>query len=145
MCIPTPRIVRVQVCSAAARFNHSSARTSGFLVEKIQYLLARDSMNFDALGPAVFAALNSNSRLWPFQKFCQENDKSFIGAIFDRWCAEADFQSAFHGPGDFIFAGAWLHAHGQIDRSLGSILGKFQKAHRLPGPFILHGWLDFGL
>src|SRR5208283_1878454 len=128
-CVSSPqRIVRVQVCSAAARLNHFPARTSGFLVEKIQHLLARDPLNLDALGPAVFAASNSNSRLWPFQKLCQQNDKGLIGAIFDRRCTETDLQCSLQGSGYFIFAGAWLDTHGQVDRAPGHILGKIQIA-----------------
>ena len=61
-------------------------------------MLAGDAANFHALGAAAFAALDSNSRLWRFQKIGKEFDQRFVGAIFQGRRAEPDFQSAFHTP-----------------------------------------------
>src|SRR5208337_4872105 len=94
-------VLRPEVRASPGIFQNSPqqslaiAGTSSFHLEKIQDLLARDPLNFDTFGPAVFAALDSNSRLWPFQKFRQENDQRFVGAAFYRGRAKAYLQRAF--------------------------------------------------
>ena len=78
--------------------------------EKIENLLTGDAANLHTFIAPVYAALDSNSGFWGFQKIGEESDESFIGSVFDGGGTKANFQRATEGAGNFVFAGAGLHA-----------------------------------
>src|SRR5882757_5925791 len=97
--------------------------------EQIENLLPGDAANLHTFVAPVFAALDSNSGFWGFQKIGEELDQGFIGAVFDGGSAEANFQRATEGAGDFVFAGPRLHADIEGQRSPGGVFGDFKEAH----------------
>ena len=88
----------------------------GLLLNQIENLLAGYAANLDAFVPAVFAALDSNSRFGGCQKFGEKFDQCFVSPIFDRRRTEANLQRAVHHAGNLVFAGAGLHANQETDR-----------------------------
>ena len=98
--------------------------------EKIENLLPGDAANLHTFFAPVYAALDSNSGFWGFQKTGEELDQGFIGTVFDRWSTEANSQRAAKGAADFVFAGAGLNADVNGQRSAGGVFGDFEEAHR---------------
>ena len=94
-------------------------------------MLPRDTENLHTFVAPVFAALDSNSGFWGFQKIGQKSNQSFVGAIFDSRSAEANFQRSAEGAGNFIFAGAGLDADIQRQRAARGVFGDFEKTHSL--------------
>src|SRR5260221_13777818 len=72
--------------------------------EQIENLLPGDAANLHTFVAPVFAALDSNSGFWGFQKIGEELDQRFIGAIFNGGSAEANFQRDTPGAGDLVFS-----------------------------------------
>lgn len=107
------------------------ARSSCFRLKQVFNLLPSDANDFDALGAALFTAPDSNSRFRGFQNGGEELDKGFIGAIFDGGSAEANFHGAIDDAGDFVAAGAGLHAHGKCDGAARGVDGKIDEAQRV--------------
>src|SRR5579859_5281629 len=97
--------------------------------EKIENLLPGDAANLHTFVAPVFAALDSNSGFWGFQKIGEEPGQGFIGAIFDGRSAESNFQRATKRAGDFVFTGAGLNADVEGQRSAGGVFGNFEEAH----------------
>ena len=84
---------------------------------KPQYLPLVYSPNFHALDAAAFTAEDSNSRLRRFQKLRQVLAKRRIRAIFQGRRLQPYFQSAIDNSGNFVAAGARLHADLKDDSS----------------------------
>jgi len=97
---------------------------SGFEEQQGFHLPTCDAIDGDALGSAAVAREDSNSRFGPFQKTGEEFTESFVGAIFHGGRAEPDFQCAFDDTGNFVAAGARLHAHGENHRAILFMEGK---------------------
>jgi hypothetical protein len=102
-----------------------------FFSEKIENLLPGDATNLHTFVAPVFAALDSNSGFWGFQKIGEESDESFIGVVFDGRSAKTNFQCAAESAGDFVFTGAWLDADIERQRATGGVFGDFEETHSL--------------
>src|SRR5258705_7106810 len=79
-------------------------------MEEIENLLPGDATNLHAFVAPVFAALDSNSGFWGFQKIGEKSNQSLIGAVFNGRGAEANFPRPTEGSGAFVFACARLDA-----------------------------------
>src|SRR3989440_3858077 len=84
----------------------------------LRFAYARNLHAFDA---AAMAAEDSNSRLRRFQKTRQVLAKSNIGPVLDGGRLQTNFQSALDYTGDFIFAGARLHANQEDNRAFATL------------------------
>jgi hypothetical protein len=74
--------------------------------------------DFHALGAAMLARRDSNSRQRDFQICRQVPSQRFICPVIDRRCRQTDFEPILPFPGNFIAARPGLHAHDKTHRSV---------------------------
>src|SRR5258707_13269481 len=141
------------IASGSVRVSRDSMWGLRVFMEEIENLLPGDATNLHTFVAPVFAALDSNSGFWGFQKIGEKSDQGFIGAAFNGRGAEPNFQRPTEGSGDFVFAGARLDADIKGQRAACRVFGNFQETHlsqdyqvsaywALPGAFVLNRRLE---